>query len=115
MPSQRVADAAHVVPYLTHGVTHHVQATLNPPDIVGRVRQAKPNMKKSRQKPERSARSEEDMRFDTGPRPLRNLVANRGARRSGRAGRQDRGRNEGFLNDGNEDGMSAQNICLSRA
>ena len=113
MPSQRVADAARVVPYLTHGVPYHGQATLNPPDNVSRAREAKPKLK-SRQKPERSPRSEEDMRFDTGPRPLRNLVANRGTRRPARTGRQDRGRNTGFLNDGNEDGMSAQNSCLFR-
>ena len=105
MPSQRVADAAHVVPYLTYGTSHHG----NPPDNAGRAPQAKP--KKGRQKPERSARSEEDMRFDTGPRPLRNLVANRGARRSARAGRQDRG----YMNDGNDDGMSPPTICLSCA
>jgi hypothetical protein len=103
MPSQRIADAAHVAPYLTHDIPHHGRATLTPPD---KVRQAKP--KKSRQKQERNARSEEDMKFDTGPRPLRNLVANRGARRQGRTGRQDRG----HYNDGNEDGKSTQIIYL---
>jgi len=104
MPSQRVVDAAHVAPYITYGVTHHGQATDN-----GRTHQAKPK-KSSRQKPERNARSEEDMRFDTGPRPLRNLVANREARRTGRTRRQDRGRNGGFLN--NEDSMSGKYSIL---
>ena len=111
MPSQRVADTARVVPYMMYGLPHG-QVTLNPSDSAGQAREAKP--KKSRQKPERSPRSEEDMRFDTGPGPLRNLVANRGARRPGRTGRQDRGRNTGFLNDGNDDSMSNQNICLFR-
>ena len=48
------------------------------------------------------------------PRRLRNLVANRGTRHPGWTGRQDRGRNTGHLNDGNEDSMSAQNSCLFR-
>jgi hypothetical protein len=106
MPSQRIADAAHVAPY-THDVTHDGQATLTPPDNVGRIRQVKP--KKSRQKQERNVRSEEDMKFDTGPRPLRNLVASRGARRQGRTGRQDRGPYNGRF-DGNEDRKSIQII-----
>ncbi|KAF5379155.1 hypothetical protein D9615_006067 [Tricholomella constricta] len=92
MPSQRVTDAAHIAPYLTHAVSHHGQVTLVPPDNAGRVRQSKSNTR-SRPRQERNARAEEDVRFNTGPRPLRNLIGNRGGRRPGR---QDRARDIGY-------------------
>ncbi|KAG6899484.1 hypothetical protein C0993_009848, partial [Termitomyces sp. T159_Od127] len=89
MPSHRAADAAPIAPYLTHAVSHHGQITLVPADNNGRVRQAKGNRSRPRQ--ERNTRTEEELRFNVGPRTLRNFVGNRTARRSGR---QDRGLGE---------------------
>ncbi|GLB42185.1 hypothetical protein LshimejAT787_1102000 [Lyophyllum shimeji] len=90
MPSHRVTDAPSIAPYLTHAVSHHGQVTLVPPDNSGRIRQVKPK-KNRNQRQERNVRPEEDVRFNTGPRPLRTLIGNRGGRR---LGRQDRGRDE---------------------
>lgn len=94
MPSQ---SAAFIAPYLTHAVSHHGQVTLVPPDNAGRVRQVKPTKNRTQQRQERSLRSEEDVRFNTGPRPLRSPAANRGGRRSGR---QDRTLDEGYADAG---------------
>ncbi|RDB27794.1 hypothetical protein Hypma_002152 [Hypsizygus marmoreus] len=93
MPSHRVADAAHIAPYLTHALSHHGQVTLVPPDNAGRVRQANPKHTRSRPRQERNVRTEEDIRFNTGPRPLRVTSGHRGGRR---IGRHDRARDEGF-------------------
>ncbi|KAF5371699.1 hypothetical protein D9758_003410 [Tetrapyrgos nigripes] len=75
MPSQRLADAAHIAPYLTHELTHHGQTTLIPPETAGRMRQVK---KKSRTTPipskgqnTRQAQADEEVRFSTGPRLIR--------------------------------------------
>ncbi|KAF8069099.1 hypothetical protein FPV67DRAFT_1105768 [Lyophyllum atratum] len=91
MPSHRVTDAAHIAPYLTHAVSHHGQVTLVPPDNMGRVRQAKPKKNSKSQRQERNVKPEEDLKFNTGPRPLRNLLGNRGGKRPGR---QDRFRDD---------------------
>lgn len=99
MPSHRTADAAQIAPYLTHAVSHHGQITLVPADNNGRVRQANVKGNRSRPRQERNTRTEEELRFNVGPRTLRNIVGNRAARR---VGRQDRGLGESnecmFLN-----------------
>ncbi|KAG6841275.1 hypothetical protein C0991_000253 [Blastosporella zonata] len=91
MPSHRTADAAQIAPYLTHFVSHHGQVTLAPADNNGRVRQANTKGDRIRQRQDRNARTEEEVRFNVGPRSLRNLVSNRGVKRGGR---QDRDRGE---------------------
>ncbi|KAF8888578.1 hypothetical protein BD779DRAFT_1672250 [Infundibulicybe gibba] len=64
MSPQKVADAVHSAPFLTHAVSHHGQVTLIPPDNAGRMRQARP--KKSQRRTDRTARSEEEARFIIG-------------------------------------------------
>ncbi|KAG6830248.1 hypothetical protein H0H87_008775 [Tephrocybe sp. NHM501043] len=92
MPLHRTTDAAQIAPYLTHAVSHHEQVALVPADNNGRMRQANTKRTRSRQRQDRPVRTEEEMRFNVGPRSLRNLTpGNRGGRRGGR---QDRGRGE---------------------
>jgi hypothetical protein len=93
MSPRRVADAANIAPYLTHAVSHHGQQTLVPPDNAGRVRKVKPRKNRSRTRPDRNVRSEEEIRFNTGsPRSMRSpaVPASRGGRRPTRTARQDR-------------------------
>ncbi|KAG5636586.1 hypothetical protein H0H81_007557 [Sphagnurus paluster] len=91
MPSYRVTDAAHVVPYLTHTVSHHGQVTLVPPDNAGRVREVKSarSTRTSRPRQDRPTRPEEDIKFNTGPRSFRSLLS-----------RRSRGRDQGFEDPG---------------
>jgi hypothetical protein len=89
MPSSnKVADAAVIVPYLTHRIIHHGQPTPVPPDNAGRVRKVKG--KKPRPRPER--RAEDEPRFNVGsPKPRLQTATGRGRKpaRVGRQGRRD--------------------------
>lgn len=98
MSRQRIADAAVIAPYLTHIVSHHGQLTLIPPENAGRIRKAKPKRNRSRPRAERSVRSEEEIRFNTGsPRNVRSQPTSpsRAGRRHGRETRRDDEYNDG--------------------
>ena len=78
-------SAGQVSPHaVNHGQVNHI-----PSDGTGRVRQGgRPRETKSRPRQERSPRPDEDLRFNTGPRSLRQLTGSRiGGRRSGRIDR----------------------------
>lgn len=55
---QRLADAAHIVPYLTHAASHRTQPTLTPPENAGRQAKSKKNRSSKQDKKARPSREE---------------------------------------------------------